>query len=156
MLTHQSSSLNVKPWPRLPFRAVIRTDPYQCLLSVTCLGERAGTDKETASAKVAIWKQGEILEEQEKQGLRRAKDFKLVVADIGLALETTLRQSLDISLAIESMDVLYMWVQLYGSRDISAIISCEGTWLAKLEIVFLNKGLETTGCLLPLNLTSSR
>ena len=156
MLTHQSSSLNVNAWPRLPFGAVIQTDPYQCLLRVTCLGERAGTAKETAFAKVAIYKLGELLEDQEEQGVRKASDSKQVVADIGLALETTLRQSLDISLAIESMDVLYVWMDLYGSRDISAIISCEGTILAKLWIVFLKKELETTGCLLPLNPTSSR
>ena len=155
MLTHQNSSLNVRPWPRLPFGAVIQTDPYQCLLRVTCLGERAGTAKETAAAKVAIYKLGELLEDQEEQGVRRAGASKRVVADVGLALETTLRESLDISLAIESMDVLYVWMNLYGSRDISAIISLEGTILARIWIVFLNKGLETTGCLLPLNLTSS-
>ena len=105
--------------------------------------------------KEAIRKQEEILKKQVTKG-KKARDFNLVVAEVGLVLETTLEESLYMSLAIESLAIMYLWVDAYGTRDISAIISCEGTTLAELRIEFLEEGLKTTGCLLPLNLTSSR
>ena len=155
-LTNQSSSLNAKQWPRLPLKAVIHTDPKGCILSATCLGQRAGSDSETASVIEAIRKQEEILKDQATKGSKRARDFYLVVAEVGLVLETALKNSLYISLAIESLAIMYLWVDAYGTRDISAIISCQGTTLAELRIVFLEKGLESSGCLLPVNLTRSR
>ncbi len=104
----------------------------------------------------AIRKQEELLKEEKKGGLRRAQDFNRVIADVGLVLETTLEYSLHISLAIESLAIMYLWVDVYGSRDVSAIVSCEGITLAELRIEFLEKGLELTGCPLPLNLTTGR
>ena len=133
--------------------AAIHTKPEGCILSVTCLGHRAGTDSETASVVKAIREQGELLKEQKAQGLRRAKDFNLVVADVGLVLETTLEQSLYISLVIESLEIMQLWVDVFGSRDVSAIIRCQRTTLGELKIEFLKQGLEATSCLLPLNLT---
>ena len=155
-LTNHSSSLNVKHWPRLPLRASIHTDPDGCFLSVICLGHRAGTDTETASVVQAIRQQGELLKEQQSHGVERATDFDRLVGNVFLVLDTTLIDSLYISLAIESLEILHLWVDAYGSRDISAIISCEGTTVAELRLGFLNQGLETMGCLFPLNLTSSR
>lgn len=156
MLTHQSSSLNARHWPHLPLRAVISTEPYGCILSATCLGQRAGTDNETLSVEQAIREQVEFLEKRQRQGAGRAKDFDLVVADVGLVLETTLESSLVLPLAIRALEILHLWVDAYGSRDISAIIVCEKERLAEIRIEFLRNGLETTGCLLPLNLTSGR
>ena len=152
---NQSSSLNVKHWPSLPLRAVIHTDPDGCVLSVICLGNRAGTDTETAHVVQAIRQQGHLLEEQQSHGIERATDFNMLVTDVILVLDTTLKDSLYISLAIESLEILHLWVEVYGSRDISAIISCEGTTVAKLKIRFINQGPDTTACLLPLNQTSS-
>ena len=155
-LTNQSSSLTVKHWPPLPLKAVIHTDPEGCVLSVICLGNRAGTDTETAHVLQAIRQQGHLLEEQQSHGIERATDFDMLVTDVILALDTRLKNSLYISLAIESLEILHLWVKVYGSRDISTIISCEGGAVALLEIKFMNQGPDTTGCLLPLNQTSSR
>ena len=115
-----------------------------------------GTDDETASLVEAIGKQLKLLEKQEEEGRRRVQDFDLVVNEVGLVLETTLRASLRISLAIEALNILNMWVDVFGgSRDVSAIISCEGTTLAELKVEFLND-LEAMCCSLPTNLTTIR
>ena len=132
-------------------KAVIHTDPDGCVLSVICLGHRAGTDTETAHVVQAIRQQGHLLEEQQSHGIERATDFDMLVADVNLVLNTTSKDSLYISLAIESLEILHLWVDVFGSRDISAIISCERTTVAKLRIEFMSQGPDTTGCLLPLN-----
>lgn len=117
--------------------AVIHTDPEGCHLEVTSLGQRAGTDSETASLVEAIGKQLEFLKEEKEGGRQRVQDFDLVVNEVSLVLETTLRASLRISLAIEALNILNMWVGLFGSRDVSAIISCVRTTLAELRVDFL-------------------
>ena len=95
----------------------------------------------------------EILKEEYDKGLRKVEDFNLVVGDVGLVLETTLKYSCHLSLAIEALNVMHTWVDDFGSRDVSAIISCQGMALAELSIKFFRKGLNATCCLLPMNLT---
>ena len=133
--------------------AELHTQSEGCLLEVTSLGQRAGTSSETTSLIEAIGKQLEVLEEEKEKGIRRAEDSNLVVGNVGLVLETTLRKSCHIFLAIEALNVMRMWVLVFGSRDVSAIISSEGSTLAQLEVEFLKQGLEPTCCLLPTNLT---
>ena len=71
-------------------------------------------------------------------------------------LETTLIGSLRISLAIGAVNILDVWVDVFGgSRDISAIISCEEIMLAELKVKF-SQGLEATCCSLPMNITTMR
>ena len=117
--------------------AIIHTDPEGCVLEVTSLGQRAGTNSETASLVEAIRKQLELLKEQKEHGRERVRDFDLVVNEVSLVLETTLELSTRISLAIEALNILNMWVDIFGSRDVSAIISCAGTTLAELRVEFL-------------------
>lgn len=152
-LTNQSTTRNAKSWPRLPILANLPTEPEGCILEVTSLGKSAGSDSETASLVVVIKNQLKILEEQYESGSRRVKDFDLFVGDVGLVLETTLEESCHISLAIEATKVLHKWVDIFGSRDVSTVISCYGITLADLRIEFLKKGLGATCCLLPMNLT---
>ena len=155
-LTNQSTILNAKSWPRLPIYALLPTEPDGCYLQVTSLGKRAGSDSETVSLGVAIRNKLNFLEEQYDSGSRRIEDFNLVVGDVGLVLETTLKDSCRLSLAIEALKVLHTWVDVFGSRDVSTAISCHGITLAGLRIEFLKKGLEATCCLLPINLTTIR
>lgn len=155
-LTNQSTTLNAKRWPRLPVLAGLHTEPEHCILNVTSLGKRAGRDIETASLRSAIARQSKILEDQRAIGIRRVEDFNLVVGNVGLVLETTLIGSCDLFLAIEALNVMNLWVDIFGSRDVSTIISCQGSTLAEIRIVFFKKGLEATCCLLPMNLTMIR
>ncbi len=94
-----------------------------------------------------------MLQEQKEKGSQRAEDFNLIVVNVGLVLDTILSSSLYIQLAIEALEIMHMWVDIFGSRDVSAIISCEGTTLAELRVEFLKKGFEAASCL---NLTTSR
>ena len=135
---------------------IIQIEPEICKLKVTSLGQRAGTEIETASLNQAIRRQLKILEKGEEKGRRRVEDFNLVVNGVGLVLETTLIGSLRISLAIGAVNILDIWVDVFGgSRDISATISCEEIMLAELRVEFLN-GLEATCCSLPMNITTMR
>ena len=123
--------------------AVIETDFKGCVLKVTSLGKRTGTDSDTASLEEAIRRQLELLEEDKKEGRRLVFDFNLVVNEVDLVLETTLKFSLRLLLAIAALNMLRIWVDAFGSRDISAIISCKEITLAELKVKFL-EGLEAT------------
>ena len=77
-----------------------------------------------------------ILEDEKAIGIRRVEDFDSFVGNVGIVLETTLRASCRLVLAIDALNVMRKWVDAFGSRDVSALISCQGSTLAELRIKF--------------------
>ena len=112
-----------------------------------------GSYSESLSLEMAIVRQLAILEDEKEIGVRIVEDFDLFDRNVGIVLETTLKFSCHLFLAIEALNVMRKWVIAFGSRDVSAIISCQGLTLAELRVEFSNNGLEATCCLLPTNLT---
>ena len=112
-----------------------------------------GSYSESISLELAIVRQLVILEDEKEIGIRIVEDFRSFASNVGIVLETTLKFSCHLFLAIEALNVMRKWVDAFGSRDVSAIISCQGSTLAELWVEFSKNGLEATCCLLPTNLT---
>lgn len=129
----------MKEWPEPPIALHL---PYKdtkklCVLYITDLGEEEGTASET---EILLW---EILDRIDYYNTLPKDDvapkFEKLKKDVRFLLEIVPSQwvqgePLTVSLAIEALDQLYALILSNKSRDLKALIECDGITLGRMGI----------------------
>lgn len=135
----QDSPALLKEWPEPPIAVQLLYKDIKklCVLYISALGEDEGTASET---EILLW---EILDRIDYYNTLPKDDiapkFEKLKKGVRFLLEVVPSQwvrgePLTVSLAIEALDQLYALILSNKSRDLKALIECDGVALGRMGI----------------------
>ncbi len=140
----------LRDWPSRPLvRPIPAPEPWRCSLVFEDMGSIEGTLEQTTSILSNIMIEINVLRARRSRSV--AFPFSNTSHGVHFELQMVEPSALTVELVIGALQVLHHSVRIYGGRDISPEINCEGVLCGRFKISFVNSGQGAALISLPSN-----